>query len=37
MMKSFGIKFREIDGDLMSADMIVQDVIEKLGGIQSMS
>ena len=31
MMKSFGIKFREIDGDLMSADMIVQDVIEKLG------
>ena len=30
MMKSFGIKFREIDGDLMSADMIVQDVIEKL-------
>ena len=37
MMKSFGIKFREIDGDLMSADMIVQDVVEKLGGIQSMS
>lgn len=37
MMKSFGIKFREIDGDLMSADMIVQDVIEKLGGIQSLS
>ena len=37
MMKSFGIKFREIDGDLMSADMIVQDVIEKLDGIQSMS
>ena len=31
MMKSFDIKFREIDGDLMSADMIVQDVIEKLG------
>ena len=31
MLKSFGIKFREIDGDLMSADMIVQDVIEKLG------
>ena len=30
MLKSFGIKFREIDGDLMSADMIVQDVIEKL-------
>lgn len=37
MMKSFGIRFREIDGDLMSADMIVQDVIEKLGGIQSLS
>ena len=37
MMKSFGIQFREIDGYLMSADMIVQDVIEKLGGIQSMS
>ena len=31
MLKSFGIKFKEIDGDLMSADMIVQDVIEKLG------
>lgn len=37
MMKSFGIKFREIDGDLMSADMIVQDVVEKLGITQSMS
>ncbi len=37
MMKSFGIKFREIDGDLMSADMIVQDVVEKLGVIQSVS
>ena len=31
MMKSFGIKFREIDGDLMSADIIIQDVVEKLG------
>lgn len=37
MMKSFGIKFREIDGDLMSADMIVQDVVEKLGGTQLVS
>lgn len=37
MLKSFGIKFREIDGDLMSADMIVQDVIEKLGITQLMS
>lgn len=37
MMKSFGIKFKEIDGDLMSADMIVQDVIEKLGGTQLVS
>lgn len=31
MLKSFGIKFREIDGDLMSADIIIQDVVEKLG------
>ena len=30
MMKSFGIKFREIDGDFMSADIIIQDVVEKL-------
>lgn len=37
MMKSFGIKFKEIDGDLMSADMIIQDVIEKLGGTQLVS
>lgn len=37
MLKSFGIKFREIDGDLMSADMIVQDVIEKLGITQLVS
>lgn len=37
MLKSFGIKFKEIDGDLMSADMIVQDVIEKLGITQSAS
>ena len=37
MLKSFDIKFREIDGDLMSADMIVQDVIEKLGITQLMS
>ena len=37
MMKSFDIKFREIDGDLMSADMIVQDVIEKLGITQLVS
>ena len=36
MMKSFGIKFREIDGDLMSADMIIQDIVEKLGITQSM-
>ena len=34
MMKSFGISFREIDGDLTSADIIIQDVIEKLGGHQ---
>ena len=34
MMKSFGIKFREIDGDLMSVDMIVQDVVEHLHGNQ---
>ena len=34
MMKSFGIKFREIDGDLMSVDMIVQDVVENLHGNQ---
>ena len=31
MMKSFGIKFREIDGDLMSADIIIQGGVEKLG------
>lgn len=37
MMKSFGIKFREIDGDLMSADMIIQDVVEKLSGTQLVS
>lgn len=37
MMKSFGIKFKEIDGDLMSADMIIQDVVEKLGGTQLVS
>ena len=37
MLKSFGIKFREIDGDLLSADMIVQDVIEKLGITQLVS
>lgn len=37
MMKSFGIKFREIDGDLMSADMIIQDVVEKLRGTQLVS
>ena len=37
MMKSFGIKFKEIDGDLMSADIIVQDVVEKLGETQLVS
>ena len=31
MMRAAGIKFREIDGDLMSADIVVQDVIEHLG------
>lgn len=34
MLKSFNIQFREIDGDLMSADMIIQDIVEKLHGTQ---
>lgn len=34
MLKGFNIQFREIDGDLMSADMIIQDIVEKLHGTQ---
>jgi hypothetical protein len=30
MLKSFNVNFTEIDGDLMSADIIVQHVIDKL-------
>jgi ABC-type dipeptide/oligopeptide/nickel transport system ATPase subunit len=30
MLKANGISFKEIDGDLMSADVIVQDITEKL-------
>lgn len=37
MLKSFSIPFTQIDGDLMSADIVVQDVIEKLGGTQFVS
>ena len=34
MLKSYSIPFTEIDGDLMSADIVVQNVIEKIGGDQ---
>jgi len=34
MMKSFNLDFVEVNGDLMSADIIVQHVIEHLGGHQ---
>jgi ABC-type dipeptide/oligopeptide/nickel transport system ATPase subunit len=34
MLKANGISFKEIDGDLMSADVIVQDVTEKLNIIK---
>ena len=34
MLKSYGVEFKEIDGDLMSADIIVQHVIEHMGGHQ---
>ena len=34
MMKSFNLDFVEVNGDLMSADIIVQHTIEHLGGHQ---
>ena len=34
MMNAFGLKFYEVNGDLMSADIIVQHTIESLGGHQ---
>lgn len=34
MLKGFNINYREIDGDLMSADIVVQDVIDVLNGPQ---
>lgn len=34
MLKAYGVDFKEIDGDLMSADIIVQHVIERMGGHQ---
>ena len=34
MLRSYGVEFKEIDGDLMSADIVVQDVIEHTGGNQ---
>ena len=34
MMKAFGLKFYEVNGDLMSADIIVQHTVESLGGHQ---
>ena len=34
MLKGFNINYREIDGDLMSADIVVQDVIDMLNGPQ---
>ena len=30
MLDQFGVSYKEIDGDLMSADIIVQDVQEAL-------
>ena len=32
MMKAYGLDFTEVNGDLMSADIIVQHTIEHLGG-----
>lgn len=32
MLKAYGVPFTEIDGDLMSADIVVQHVIERMGG-----
>ena len=37
LLKSFNVPFTQIDGDLMSADIVVQNVIEKLGGKQLVS
>lgn len=34
MLKSFNIPYTQIDGDLMSADIIIQNVIDRLGGDQ---
>lgn len=34
MLRSYGIGFAEIDGDLMSADVVVQHAIEHIGGHQ---
>lgn len=34
MLKAYGVDFTEVEGDLMSADIIVQHVIEHLGGHQ---
>lgn len=34
MLRSYGVGFKEIDGDLMSADIVVQHVIEHMGGHQ---
>jgi hypothetical protein len=34
MLKSFNVDYKEIDGDLMSADIVVQDVIDMLNGPQ---
>ena len=34
MFKAYGVPFTEIDGDLMSADIVVQHVIEHMGGHQ---
>jgi hypothetical protein len=34
MLKSYGVEFKEIEGDLMSADIVVQHVIERMGGHQ---
>ena len=34
MLRSYGVEFKEIEGDLMSADIVVQHVIERMGGHQ---
>ena len=34
MLRSYGVEFKEIEGDLMSADIVVQHVIEHMGGHQ---